>query len=142
MKVNRRGMFGIGAGAVVAGPSAVTEAVKSVAYAGQEANMKTSPCIYGGTAYDLVQEKTDGMSDWVAQLNRLAKGAFSPEDLEEIEGMCHVSRLEGNVDALKSLSHAGRLHIYERRRIVNAKSQRMEHAKKTLLRMGKKALFG
>lgn len=143
MKVTRRGAFGIGAGAAIAAPTIAKGLASSVA----NESMNLKGIEYAGQTiggyYDNCKTTAPECSnDYWLRLVRIAKGQLTDEDLQEIERRVRMDRTAADVDALKSLSHAGRLQVYEHRCFERHKRGRIEDAKRELLAMGNKALLG
>lgn len=120
MKLNRRKLFAVGAGAAAAGPSAVRQMTEAAA-------TKAPSPYYGSKLADTPMEDKDWTARQIARAKRIAAGEFLPED----EGY-PTEGAQCPYMALHSVSDSAKWFMRDRRDRQRQRHRMIESAKKAL----------
>lgn len=135
MKLSRRKFFGASAGAVVAGPSAIKEASAGTLRGLLQGGLSVGYG-YGGDASCVpspVVSQAQYLTDRRKDLERIISGQFNEWESERLQdGLNGEQAALANVEALRSLSHSGRVSIGREALVKFRKAQRIAGAKREL----------
>ena len=131
MKVNRRKLFGVGAGAAVAGPSVLGElaTVAATMAAGMGASMPSTPPPYYG---DQLAKSPASDPNYAARRIAHLKRIISGESDEDFRDYPTAARYYGPYENLKSVSKSAQFFLTQRLEERRNRQRMIENAIKEL----------